>query len=249
MFKKLVLVGLGTSLAMSAFAVDPFYEEELPILWSSIITLSGGPAWAFSPGTDQYLYPQPLPQFNYYSYNSQTSTLGSGEIFFGLQRMINPNILGELGLGVAGAGEASVSGVVNADGIPDLYSFDYKVSHVRIEMKGKLIGVMFQPVQPYISGSFGAGFNKANSYSSLSRSPLLFPSPWFVENTTVAFSYTLGAGLQKKLSPHWQVGVGYEFADWGKSYLGGDGFTLTKGPRMAHLYTNELLFSLSYLFT
>lgn len=249
MFKKLVLAGLGTSFAMSAFAIDPFYEEELPILWSSIITLSGGPAWAFSPGTDQYLYPQPLPQYNYYSYNSETSTLGSGEIFFGLQRMVQPNILGELGLGIAGAGAANLSGVVNVNGIPDLYSFDYTVSHFRIEMKGKLIGVLFQPVQPYISGSFGAGFNKSNSYSSLSRLPLVFPSPWFAENTTVAFSYTLGAGLQKKITPHWQVGVGYEFADWGKSYLGGDGFTVSKGPRIDHLYTNELLFSLSYLFT
>ncbi|WP_298624939.1 outer membrane beta-barrel protein [uncultured Legionella sp.] len=248
MFRKLVLAGFGSLFALNAFALNPFYEEEIPILWSSIITLSGGPAWA-SPGQNQYLYPQPLPQFNHYSYHSQTTTLGSGELFFGLQRMIQPNILGELGLGVAGAGEAKVSGVVNVNGIPDVHSFDYKVSHARVEMKGKLIGVSFQPVQPYLSGSFGAGFNSSHSYNTLSRLPYVYPSPWFADNTTVAFSYTLGAGLQMMLAPHWQIGVGYEWADWGKSYLGEDGSTITKGPRLTHLYTNELLFSLSYLFT
>lgn len=46
------------------------------------------------------------------------------------------------------------------------------------------------------------------------------------------------------------MGVGYEFADWGKNYLGGDpGTALPQGPGMPHLYTNELLFSLSYLFS
>lgn len=242
-----MLAGLGTSLTMSALASGQIYVEEIPITWSRIVTLSGGPAWA-SPGQNQYLYPQPIPHSNYYSFNSKTSMLGSGEIFFGLQRLVQPFILGELGLGVAGASDAKASGVVNVDGIPNLYSFNYKVNHARVELKGKLIANCFQPVQPYVSGSFGAGFNNSHGFKSTSLYPYLYPSPWFKANTTVAFSYSLGAGVQMLLNPNWQVGVGYEWADLGKSYLGGDGFTLGKGPGLTHLYTNELLFSLSYLF-
>ncbi|KTD34608.1 hypothetical protein Lmor_1141 [Legionella moravica] len=248
MLKRIMIAGLGASFSMSVSAAELVYQEEIPVLWSSIITLSGGASWA-SPGQNQYLYPEPIPHFDYYAYNSKTGVMGNAEIFFGLQRMVRPNILGELGLGVAGASDAKVTGTVNVDGVPDFYSFQYKVNHVRVEMKGRLIGNLVQPVQPYISGSFGAGFNNSHGFNSLSVNPYLYPSPWFADSTTIAFSYTLGAGVQLMLNPNWQVAVGYEWGDWGKSYLGDDGNTISKGPRLSHLYTNELLFSLSYLFT
>jgi hypothetical protein len=248
MLKKILISGLGASFTLSASASEPIYEVELPLVWSSIITLSGGPLWA-TPGQNQYLYPEPIPEFNYYAYDSKTGIMGNAELFFGLQRFVQPNIIGQLGLGVAGVSDAKATGVVNVNGYPGLYSYQYKVNHVRVEMKGKLIASSVQPVQPYVSGSFGAGFNNSHGFNSLSLDPYLFPSPWFADNTTVAFSYSLGAGLQMMLNPNWQVGVGYEWADLGKSYLGGDGITITKGPRLTHLYTNELLFSLSYLFT
>ncbi|CAM2843959.1 outer membrane protein [Legionella worsleiensis] len=247
MFKQIMGVGLGATVSLSVCAAQLVYEEEMPVLWSSIITLSGGASWA-APGQDQYLYPEPIPRFNYYIYNSKSSALGNAELFFGLQRMVRPDILGELGLGVAGATDATATGTVNVDGIGDLYSFQYKVNHVRVEMKGRLIGHLIQPVQPYISGSLGAGFNHSHGFNSLSISPYLYPSPWFADETTVAFSFTLGAGVQMILNPNWQLALGYQWGDWGKSYLGGDGNTITKGPRLSHLYTNEVLASLSYVF-
>jgi hypothetical protein len=253
MLKKLWVTGLGVFLSLDVYATaDSIYDEEFPLIWAPIITLSGGPAWA-KPGQNQYLYSNPPPQNDYYHYNSKTGILATSEIFFGLQRFVYPCLIGQLGLGVAGASDAKASGEVDVDGIPAVNAYDYKVNHARIELKGKLIATYYKLVQPYVSGSFGGGFNNTHAYVPTTIDPVLYPPFWFAAKTTRAFSYTLGAGLQTNLDRHWQVGAGYEFADWGKSYLAPDPLRplypiVTNGPGLTHLYTHELLFSLSYLF-
>ncbi len=72
--------------------------------------------------------------------------------------------------------------------------------------------------------------------------------PNFVPQTTTSFTYTLDAGVQITLSNHWQVGGGYQFADWGKSQLGrAVGQTEMNRLTLNHLYTNGLLLNLTYL--
>jgi opacity protein-like surface antigen len=250
MLKKAALTGLGLLFSIAAVASEEVLPDELPIQWASIITLSGGVGWATA-GQNQYLYPFPLPSYQYFTYNSDTSTMGSGEVFFGLQKPlpVYPNILGELGLGIAYMTDATVTGYANVDGTLNAYAYTYKVNHGRLELKGRLIGYTIQPVQPYISGSLGVAFNNAHAY----RPTLLIPSVsyplQFVSNSTVAFPYTLGAGIQAKLDPHWLVAAGYQFADLGKSFLNGDGTYLSKGLRLTHFYTNEALLSISYTFS
>ena len=52
-----------------------------------------------------------------------------------------------------------------------------------------------------------------------------------------ALTYTLGTGVQKILNAHWQVGVGYEFSDWGQSSLGrASEQTLHSGLELNHVY-------------
>lgn len=246
MLKKRVLFGLGAWFAMNIAVADSIYEQDLPLVWSSIITLSGGPSWGTA-GQNQYLYPFPPPAYNYYTYNSVTSTMANAEIFFGLQRIVQPGIVGELGIGVAGVSDYKVTGSVNVNGIPNVYSYEYKVNNVRVELKGRLIAHNIDWVQPYISASLGAGWNNAHDFLPRSINEAQFPSPWFAENTTIGFPYSVGVGVQKALNPNWQVAIGYEFADLGKSILGTDYNTGIIGPRLTHMYTNELLFSISYL--
>jgi opacity protein-like surface antigen len=247
MLKKMVLSAVGLLCSISASAAD-FLPDDLPLQWSSIITFSGGVGWTTA-GQNQYLYPAPLPHYEYYTYNSETSTMGSGEIFFGLQRVIYPNIIGQLGLGIAGMSDAEVTGSVTVDGFPDAYGYSYKVNHGRLELKGKLIGYTIQPLQPYISGSFGVAFNNSHDYRPVQLNPAV-PFPlWYDANVAVAFPYTLGAGVQAMINTNWQVGVGYQFADLGKSFLRGDGLELNKGLRLTHCYTNEAVVSISYVFS
>lgn len=254
MLKKIWIAGLSTLFSMNVYALDSFYTEVLPIVWSPIITVSAGPAWA-APGQDQYLYPPnttPYPVLiDHFQYNSNMGVLASGEIFFGLQHLIRPWLIGELGIGLAGASDAKAIGVIDVNGAPSANSFAYKVDHGRVELKGKLIDNCYALAQPYISGGFGAGFNNSHAYVPDTVNALLYPPNWFPSNTNIAFSYTLGLGVQTKLNSHWQVGIGYEFADWGKNFLEADPIalpTLFYGPGLTHLYTHELLFSLSYLF-
>ncbi|WP_058393295.1 outer membrane protein, partial [Fluoribacter dumoffii] len=241
MLKKLLISGTCAFFSLNVCAFEDPYAPVLPQVWSSIITVSGGPAWS-DPGKDQYLYPFPPPQNDYYIADSKSDWLGTGELFFGLQHFIGTtNIIAQFGLGVAAASDAALSGTVNVNGVPDVYTYQYKISHVRAEFKGKLISNCFPMLQPYLSGSFGVGWNHSHDWTPTTIDPVLYPTYWFTTSSVVAFSYTLGAGVQKMLTPHWQVGMGVEFADWGKSYLGGDGATLNQGPGMPHLYTTELL--------
>ncbi len=248
MLKKVVLSGLGLFFSLTALASEPIFPDDLPIQWSSIITLSGGVGWTTA-GQSQYLYPFAQPNYEYYTYNSETSTMGSGEIFFGLQRVVYPNIIGQLGLGIAGMSDAEVTGFTDVSGFPDAFSYSYKVNHGRFELKGKLIGYTIQPLQPYVSGSFGVAFNNAHDYRPVRLNPAVYFPLWYDANVAVAFPYTLGAGVQAMLNPNWQVAVGYQFADLGKSYLRGDGTILNKGLRLTHFYTNEALVSISYVFS
>lgn len=241
-----MIAGFSALLCMSGFAENDTFGQEIPLIWSPIITLSGGPAWT-TPGQALYLYPLvPFPQVNYYLPTNGTSTIATGEIFFGLRHLILSEIIGELGLGIAGATDAEVSGVIDVNRFPGAGVYNYKVDHGRIELKGKLISSRCR-VQPYISGSFGAGINNSHDFRAATIDPFLFPAPWFGNQANIAFSYTFGAGLQYVLNRNWQVGIGYEFADWGTSQLGPDKLTAINGPNLTHLYTNELLFSLSYL--
>lgn len=73
--------------------------------------------------------------------------------------------------------------------------------------------------------------------------------PNFASNTTTAFTYTVGVdvGVEKRLDQHWQAGIGYEFADSGRSELDrASGQTLNNGLSLSHLYTNGFLLNLTY---
>lgn len=251
MFKKVLITGLSAFITCNSFAVgsDEIFPQETPWVWQPVITLSGGPAWTTLGLTQVDYPPAPFPTTSYFP-NKKSQTIGSGEVFFGLQRVLTPRITGQLGLGAAAAGDARVAGTFLVNGIPasNTFTYQYDVNHMRIELKGKLIGNFNKTIQPYISGSFGMGWNQSHGYSETSLDPINFPTVSFLSNTTTAMPYSVGAGLQAMLNQHWQVGVGYEFADLGKSKLGVNGLTLIQGPYLDHFYTNELLFSLSYLY-
>ena len=100
---------------------------------------------------------------------------------------------------------------------------------------------------PWISGSLGIGFNTAHDFQNTPLINEAVVNPNFASHTQVAFTYTVGVGLQKTLNQHWQAGLGYEFADWGQSLLGRAAEqTLNNGLALNHLYTNGILFNLTY---
>ena len=214
---------------------------------SFVTTLSLGVAYERA-GETQTFYLQPEVQKTYATENSGYA-LGDGELFVGLLKEFNDCVQGQFGVAVAAASNAQLKGNIWEDGDPAFnnYNYSYTVSHIHVALKGKLVGDFSLPVLFYTSLSLGIGSNAAQSFKIVPKIYEEIPAPLFEKNRHTSFTYTLGAGLQRAISEHWQAGVGYEFADWGRNQLdAAEGQTMGTGLGAAHLFTNGLLFSLSY---
>ncbi|MCL9683022.1 outer membrane protein [Legionella maioricensis] len=212
-----------------------------------VITLSAGPVWTEG-GETQTFFLQPDVEKTYTADNSLPA-LAEGALFLGIQRALNTRIQGQLGVELAAASNARLSGDIwdDADPVFDNYTYRYHIQHSHIALKGKLLMNTGHIVLPYISGSIGIGSNQARAFIITPKNSAAVPTPAFLSHTESGFTYTAGAGIQKALSEHWHAGVGYEFADWGKNNLApAPGQTMGQGLTLDHIYTHQLQFSLSY---
>ena len=101
---------------------------------------------------------------------------------------------------------------------------------------------------PWVSGGLGLGFNRAYSFNNIPVISEAIVNPNFANHTKKALTYALSAGLEKRLSSNLQVGIGYQFADWGKSTLGQSLDQTTNNVlTLDHLYTNGLILNVTYL--
>ncbi|HAT1597281.1 TPA: porin family protein [Legionella pneumophila] len=217
--------------------------------WAWVSSVSAGPIWARG-GEAQTFYLAPEIEKTYAARKS-TNAIASGELFVGIQKALFAPWQGQLGLALATTGNASLQGAIWDDADPefDNHRYSYKVRQTRIAVKGKLLfDNKTLILTPWVSGSAGIGFNRARSFNNW---PVIFealPNSDFSNHTETDFTYALSTGLQKSLNSHWQAGIGYEFADWGKSELGrASGQTLNTGLKLNHLYTNGVLLNLTYV--
>lgn len=212
-----------------------------------VTTLSLGPTWT-KPGQTQTFFLAPEIEKTYVA-NKPSSTMINGEIFIGLSNVWTSMLTTQLGLAVNAAGNAALNGVIwdDADPIFDNYIYNYSLKHQSVSLEGKILADGGYWLIPWVKASIGVGFNQAYGFNNI---PVIFeavPNSNFQNNTTTAFTYTAGAGVQKALNEHWQVGVGYEFSDWGKSRLNPAlGQTTGSGLELDHLYTNGVLFNITY---
>jgi opacity protein-like surface antigen len=223
--------------------------DKLPAILKSswVATLSLGPVWE-NTGNTQTFYLAPDIEKTYAASHA-SHALVDGEIFLGIQKPLREKLEGQIGLAVATTGNASLSGNIwdDADPLFNNYTYHYQVRHTHLALKSKLLADRGYIVTPWISGSLGVGFNQSYDFSNTPIISAAVVMPNFTSNTTTAFAYTLGAGIQRRLNQHWQAGVGYEFADWGRSQLSrASGQTLNTGLSLSHLYTNGFLFNLTY---
>ena len=211
--------------------------------------MSGGSAWYYA-GETQTFYLQPGFK-NIYLASTPTKVLAEGELFLGFQQSVSSYFLGKIGLTFAGSSDAHLQGRIWETGDPafDNFSYQYQIEHMHVGLKGKvLMPFSYSSYSPYIGGSIALGYNHSYAFNMTSTAFETLPEPLFSNNTETTVSYTLSGGLQKTLNQHWQVGAGYEFADWGKSQLSrAQGQTLNSGLVLNHLYTHQLQLNVTYL--
>jgi opacity protein-like surface antigen len=198
-------------------------------------SISAGPVWARGSGSEV--------EKTYVAMRS-TDRVASGELFIGLQKNLSSTLRGQLGLAAATTGNTRLQGLIWNNANHQFNTSHYKIRHNHIAVKGKLLLDDGYWLAPWVSGSLGVGFNRAYNFTT----NLALHNANFGNHTKTAFTYTLGTGVQKYINDNWQIGVGYEFADWGKSKLGRSlTQTVNSGLKLNHLYTNGVLFNITYL--
>lgn len=230
----------------AAGITNPTASTHLDVRW--VGTLSGGAVWA-QKASQETFYLTPTIEKTY-SPQASTRALFSGEGFLGLQKTLAQTLQGQLGIAAGGASSAMINGEIWTDADPEFnnHSYSYKIQHAQVSLKGKLLKEISHGLLPWISASLGVGINKASSFDNASLICGELTNPNYTSKTKNSFTYTLGTGLQKELNQHVQVGIGYEFADWGKSQLGrAPEQTLNSGLGLNHFYTNGLLLNLTYI--
>lgn len=215
---------------------------------SWVSTFSIGPVWA-SPGRTQTLYLTPSIVKTYTASNA-TRTLADGEIFLGVQKTLPYDLYTHFGIAGALTSPVSVSGDIWDDADPTFnnYTYSFQLQHGHVALKAKVFKQTTYSLLPWVSGSVGVGFNRAYSFTNTPTIPEAIAQNNFGANTQTSFTYTVGAGFQKVINQNWQAGIGYEFADWGQSQLNAaQGQTLNSGLGLNHVYTNGLMFNLTYI--
>lgn len=212
-----------------------------------VIGLSGGPLFNNS-GETQVIFLEPDVQKTYVA-DSSSRTNAAFEVFLGIDHEIEPAFRGQIGLALSFAG-SKLHGHIWEDSnqLFDDFTYDYSVRNTRYAAKGKAIIDTWRGWGTYLSGSAGVAVNTAHNFNITPIIPEAVPAPRFTSNTELSFSYSLGAGFQHTLGHNWQAGIGYEFADWGKSSLSrAPGQTLSDGIGSPHLYTSEIVLFINYM--
>jgi len=221
----------------------------LPAYAPDTIAITGGPTWTKNTQN------QPIELvpggYNTYIAYSPGDTLFQGELFVGWQRALSQvKAYLQYGFTYFITSSAEIDGVIQQFGLPQFTneSYQYKISHSHVGIKGKLIEAKKEKMpQFYVGGSIGVGFNDAHGYTNTPLISTVLPSPNFTPHTETSFTYTVLAGMQKVFRKDWAFGIEYLFADWGNSYLGrAPGQTTNQGPKLSQLYTNGLQFSVTY---
>lgn len=215
--------------------------------WSPVMTLGVGNEWAAA-GETQRFYLQPDVEKKYVA-DRKTNTLLGAELFIGAEHRLTDSLIGQIGIAIAKSSHADLHGDVWEDADPDFnnYTYAYKINHSHIAIKGVLLTPIQYGLLPYVSASLGVGFNQAYHFTVTPKIEEETPPPGFENRTQTAFTYTVGVGVRKAINKNWQVGVGYEFADWGRSQLApAPEQTVNTGLKLDHLYTQGVFLNLTY---
>ena len=238
------------ALLITAFFSQALNATSVALPYPTFVTLNLGPGW---PTSTQNEVIELLPNVsNRYMSSNNTDAFINGELFVGWQQKINDCkhlTESQFGLAYMVTNSAKINGVIWQANDPrfDNEVYAYRIKHSSVTLRGKLLSTPKETYQGYFTGSIGIAFNTSYDFNNYPVISTVLPSPNFQTNTETDFTYTLAAGVQKKLNPNWAIGAGYQFADWGKSQLNrAPGQTMNTGPGFNHFYTSEAQFNLTY---
>lgn len=216
--------------------------------WSWMFGLKAGASFLKNQGNQTFYLAPGIEKT--YAGKSSNNAIGNFSLLFGVQKILTPSFFGRFGIGLGFASSSQLNGNIWDDAEPQFNNFEYNydLQHAEVTLEAKLLADMGIVVYPWISGSIGAGFNRATNFTSTPIVCGVLPIPDFTDNTTTGFTYSFGAGLEYALKENLKVGIGYEFAHWGNSTLGRTPEqTLNSGLSFNSIYTNGISLNLNYI--
>lgn len=134
-------------------------------------------------------------------------------------------------------------------------SYNFNVDRHAFLVGGKIdLGKWTQKWFPYLEMGFGISNNTFSDFNNANAQTIVAINP-FPNQTTSSFSYILGLGLDFPFRNNWEFSAGYRFGYWGdlKSGIltqapGGAGSLEAPIHIMHHIYSNQAIVKMSYLF-
>ncbi|RUR07931.1 porin family protein [Legionella sp. km772] len=226
--------------------------------WRWTATLSGGAAFSDSVGRSQFIpIVNPIEDefFNYAAAQSNQTEFLWG-VSLAMEFGLNQNWLLQSGFSYYQPTLFHPQGMV-AQGIDalsvDNFSYQYEIQARQVLFENKLLYNLSYKAgafHPYASVGIGLGINSSSNYRVNITPPFTTFSNQFTNGSDSAFSYRVGLGVDYDLTTKLRIGIGYRFADFGKTKLGNafiDQVPTFNNLSQAHLYTNEVLGQFTFL--
>lgn len=225
-------------------------------VWYPVVSLGAGWVINSTVGESQY-FPIKDPtsdQFYYYDAQKPSQSGVLFEMFLGSEWAFHPQWALQFG-----ADLGAVYTNYNANGTltqgadvasQDRFKYNYNAMSKQLMAETKLLYTFKEKIHPYCLLGLGAAFNTAYSYNT-NAPPFLTFTRQFSDNTTTAFTYALGLGVDFDATEGIRLGVGYRYADLGKVELGPSSINNVPASgtiSQPHMYSNILLGQLTFVF-
>jgi opacity protein-like surface antigen len=151
---------------------------------------------------------------------SQTQLVGG--LFLGIRTPITQNVEGQIGISYYRTDSFVTSGTIYQFSSPDFANLGYRYNtqFQRIYFEGKLLTTWKKQLHPFINAAVGQAQNKSFDYYEFPLVSHAVPGATpFANQSSSAFSYMLGLGLEKELRPHIRLGGSYRFVDFNDAHL------------------------------
>lgn len=232
----------GSSLFKGQPASSPF-----------IISLSGGAGFTDDTG-DSQTFPivNPITDEAYhYAPTNDNQSAGLFNLSLGKEWRLTPTFAVQAALSYYYLGQLNADGSLTqgADAqSSDHFNYDYKIYSQQVLVESKWLYV-YQSIRPYFLIGLGTAINTAKDYT-VSMPPFITFTRIYDDNTTTAFSYNAGVGIDYDMTPFVRLGIGYRFTDLGNVSLGDaniDTSRVSGRLSQSHLYVNEVVAQLIFV--
>ena len=215
-----------TSFAAPVDLLNTYFKSYRPV-----VALFGGASWINGLNHAQLLAGTDDEVFTYRTKEPGSANAYGGG-FLGVERALPYHDLSlQIGIEYDGFETTKLNGN-SLTGIQDdtstLYLYHYQIATQQVMGAAKLLGTLELPkimpnrLHPYFSVALGSAFNKASQFttSPAGEACSVNLTPIFANASDTQFSYNLGLGIDTDINPHFRLGLGYRYSNFGQISLG-----------------------------